>query len=130
MMDLLALPTMAQVREEVAPKWANKAMKSIVSVLTYDKNNELLKSGTGVVVSDGIVVCDYNLLRNAYSGKVSDTNGTLVDVERILGADSNYGLVKMQVTGKKLSPVTIGGRHPGNTLGSRTALPSLRARAS
>ena len=44
MMALLALPTMAQVREEVAPKWANKAMKSIVSVLTYDKNNELLKS--------------------------------------------------------------------------------------
>ena len=119
MMALLALPTLAQVREEVAPKWANKVMKSIVSVLTYDKNNELLKSGTGVVVSDGVVVCDYNLLRDAYSGKVSDTNGTLVDVERILGADSNYGLVKMQVTGKKLSPVTIGGSTSAST-GSQT----------
>ena len=118
-MALLALPTMAQVREEVAPKWTNKAMKSIVSVLAYDKNNELLHNGTGVVVDNDIVVCDYNLLREAYSAKVSDTSGNLIDVERILGADSNYGLVKMQLKGKKLTPVAIGGS-TASSVGAQT----------
>ena len=119
MMALLALPTLAQVREEVAPKWTNKAMKSIVSVLAYDKNNELLHNGTGVVVDNDIVVCDYNLLREAYSAKVSDTSGNLIDVERILGADSNYGLVKMLLKGKKLTPVAIGGS-TASSVGAQT----------
>ena len=31
-----------QAQEAAVPKWGSKAMKAIVSVLTYDKDNNLL----------------------------------------------------------------------------------------
>ena len=93
--------------EQSAPKWVAKTSKAIVSILTYDKNKELLHSGTGAFVSaDGICVSDYAVWRDAYSASVIDQDGHSYEVERILGADDMYGVVRFRVAAKKVSFLT------------------------
>ncbi|MBR3443353.1 MAG: hypothetical protein IKG96_06805 [Bacteroidaceae bacterium] len=94
--------------EQPAPKWTAKACKAIVSVLTYDRNNELLHSGTGAFITpDGVGVSDYSVWRDAYSGAVVDQDGHRYEVERILGADDTYGVVRFRVSdAKKVSTLS------------------------
>lgn len=80
------------------PKWGSKAMKSIVEVLTYDKDGNLKSQGTGFYISsDGMALADYALFKDAYSAVVVDVNGEKNDVKWILGADDTYSVVKFKV---------------------------------
>lgn len=92
-----------------APKWASKVAKGIVSVMTYDKNGNLLHSGTGFFINaQGEAVADYAVFDGASKAVVLDASGKKYDVDYILGADDTYGLVKFSVKGDKttaLQPV-------------------------
>ena len=93
--------------EQPTPKWAGKVGKAIVSVLTYDQNKELLHSGTGAfVTADGVCISDYSVWRDAYSASVIDQDGRRYEVERILGADDMYGVVRFRVPAKKVNFLT------------------------
>ena len=93
--------------EQPTPKWAGKVGKAIVSVLTYDKNKELLHSGTGTfITADGVGVSDYSVWRDAYSAVVIDQDGHRYEVERILGADDTYGVVRFRTDAKKVNFLT------------------------
>ena len=96
------------------PKWGSKAMKSIVEVLTYDKDGNLKSQGTGFYISsDGVALADYALFKDAYSAVVVDVNGEKNDVKWILGADDTYSVVKFKVatagssSKKKESPAAL-----------------------
>ena len=89
---------MLQAQEAAVPKWGSKAMKSIVEVLTYDKDGNLKSQGTGFYISsDGVALADYALFKDAYSAVVVDVNGEKNDVKWILGADDTYSVVKFKV---------------------------------
>ncbi|MBO4451514.1 MAG: hypothetical protein J5770_03750 [Bacteroidaceae bacterium] len=93
-----------QAQEAAVPKWGSKVMKGIVSVLSYDKDGNLLKSGTGFYISaDGLGLADYNVFKDAYSAVVVDTNGEKSSVEWIMGADDTYSIVKFKVASSKSS---------------------------
>ena len=48
------------------PKWVEKAKRAVFSVVTYDKNDQLLNTGNGFFVSeDGIALSDYSLFKGA-----------------------------------------------------------------
>ena len=97
---LLAVPAKAQ--EAAVPKWGSKVQKGVVSVVSYDKDGNQLKSGTGFYISnDGIAIADYELFYGAYSAIVSDMNGKKNKVERILGANDTYSLVRFKVATEK-----------------------------
>ncbi|MBR3093516.1 MAG: tetratricopeptide repeat protein [Bacteroidaceae bacterium] len=83
------------VMAQSAPKWASKVSKGIVSVMTYDKNDNLLHSGTGFFINTrGEAVADYAVFEGASKAVVLDATGKKYDVDYILGADETYGLVK------------------------------------
>ena len=91
-----------QAQEAAVPKWGSKAMKAIVSVLTYDKDNNLLNSGTGFYINtEGVAIADYHLFKDAYNAVVVDVNGDKSPVKWILGADDTYSIVKFKVDTKK-----------------------------
>lgn len=93
--------------------WTSKALKSIVSVNTYDKENNLLHSGTGFYVSNtGNVIADYDIFREAYSASVIDQSGKKYEVQRILGADDTYGIVKFSTNSGKTTPLTLAASRP------------------
>ena len=78
-----------------APKWTKKAQKSVVSVITYDEDGNLMKSGTGFYCDDkGKAVADYSLFKGAHGAVVIDYSGKKWNVTRIVGADDVYGMVR------------------------------------
>ncbi len=116
----LATTTWAQDAEVAVPKWGSKVQKSLVSLIAYDQNHEMIHEGTAAFVSDnGVAVADYALLRDAYSAIVVTADGKKLDVSRILGADDTYGVVKMQIDTKKSTPLTFASSTSG-TSGTRT----------
>ena len=76
MMTMLTSVLCMQAQEAPTAGWMNKIQKSIVSLNSYDKDMNLLHSGTAFYISsDGVAVADYNLLRDAYSAVVVDQSG-------------------------------------------------------
>ena len=68
---LLAQWTMAQ-----APKWVEKAKHAVFSVVTYDKNDQILNTGNGFFVTeDGVALSDYTLFKGAQRAVIIDNEG-------------------------------------------------------
>jgi len=104
----LCLQAYAQEREGAAPKWANKAQKSIVSVVTYDQNQNMLASGSGVVIDNqGTVLGGLQPLPRGIQRRGGGHGRTESDVDRILGANDTYDIVKMTTKAGKTSPLTL-----------------------
>ena len=86
------------------PKWVTNAKKAVFSVMTFDKSDNLLKTGNGFFISEaGVGVSDFNLFKGAHKAVVIDTEGKKYPVYSILGADDTYDVVKFSVDleGKK-----------------------------
>lgn len=111
-----ALSPLAQA-QITSPK---DAYKAIVSVTAYSADGAKLKTGNGTFIgADGTCVANYALLKGAARAEVTDFKGNICAVGRILGASSNYGLVKFTTTGtKKPAYFSIIGESPlvGTTL--------------
>ncbi len=97
----------AQMEEAAAPKWVAKMQKAVFSLLTYDKDGNLMKSGTGFYIGDnGEAIADYSLFRGACKAMAVDMGGNKNEVALILGADDTYGLVRFRVEAKKNAVLT------------------------
>lgn len=103
--------TMAQ-----APKWLDKTKKAIFSVITYDKDNNILNTGNGFfVTSNGVALSDYTLFRGAQRADVVTSDGKTLPVSAIMGANSMYDVVKFRVAVDKkgVTPLTVATNVPG-----------------
>lgn len=91
------------------PKWASKARKGIISIITYNKDNKILHTGNGFFVKDnGTAVADYGLFVDAQRAVVIDADGKEHAVDCILGANSIYDVVKFRIkTDKKVEPLAL-----------------------
>ncbi len=101
------LPVMAQ--KQKAPKWMNKGKKAVVMVTTYGKDGMKLTSGMGVFVSEtGDLLTTYELFKGAERATVTDVDGKVYPISRIVGADELYDVIKVRVEGvKKLAYLPI-----------------------
>ena len=105
---LSAVTALATAQEAPAPKWLSKVQKSIISVIAYDKDKKMIHEGVGYVISaDGVAVADYSLFRDAYSAVAVDASGNQSEVERILGADDLYNIIRFRIASKKTTPLTL-----------------------
>ena len=58
------------------PKWANKARKAVFSVITYNKENQILNTGNGFYIDEnGTAVSDYTLFKGAERAVVVTADG-------------------------------------------------------
>ena len=111
---VVSLGLLAQ--EKPAPKWVPKVQKSVYSLITYDQHQEKMHEGVAFAVSaDGALVSDYATFLEAYSAVVVDASGNKYDVERILGADDLYGLVRFRIANKRTTPLTLANPASANT---------------
>lgn len=80
------------------------AYKATLNVFTYDADGKLLGSTTGVMLSPtGIAASAYSIFAGAVRAEVIDYKGKRYEVKRILGASSDYDLIRFQVDGIKKS---------------------------
>ncbi|MBR5541336.1 MAG: serine protease [Bacteroides sp.] len=78
-----------------APKWAEKAKKAVFSVVTYNKDNQIKGTGNGFYIdARGIALSDYTLFEGAERAVIVNADGKQLDVNRIMGADDMYDVVK------------------------------------
>ena len=84
------------------PKWLKKALKAQITIVTYDKEGNILRSGQGFFIDEqGTAVADYTLFHQAYSARVITADGKELQVNSINGASSLYDVVKFNVCHKK-----------------------------
>ena len=91
------------------PKFASKLQKAIVELTAYDRQGQVLKTGTAFYVgNEGEALADYSLLRDSYKAIVTDATGKQSEVDCILGADDVYSMVRFRVktTGNAVLPVS------------------------
>ncbi len=91
------------------PKWVEKARKSVFSIITYDKNNNIKSTGNGFYIdTKGTALSDYTLFENAERAVIIDSDGKQRDVISIQGANAIYDVVKFSTpVAKKQTSLTI-----------------------
>ena len=92
------------------PKWVEKAKRAVFSVVTYDKNDKMLNTGNGFLVSeDGLALSDYTLFKGAERAVVITSEGKQMPVSLILGANDMYDVIKFRVaiTEKKVPALIV-----------------------
>lgn len=113
---LLLLCCMAQGSMAQEPKWVEKAARAVFSIVTYNKDGKILKTGNGFFVSeDGVALSDYTLFEGAMRAVILDYEGKQMPVESILGADDMYDIIKFRVgiTGKDVPALPLVTVAPG-----------------
>lgn len=79
------------------PKWANKAKKAVFSVVTYNKDNQILNTGNGFYIdTNGTAVSDYTLFKGADHAVIITADGKELPVQYIMGANDLYDVVKFK----------------------------------
>ena len=92
---IIACCFFVQIASAQAPKWAEKAKKAVFSVITYDKENKIKGTGNGFYIdAQGIALSDYSLFEGAERAVIINADGKQLDVNRIMGANSMYDVVK------------------------------------
>ena len=106
---IIACCFFAQIVSAQAPKWAEKAKKAVFSVVTYDKENKIKGTGNGFYIdAQGIALSDYSLFEGAERAVIINADGKQLDVNRIMGANSMYDVVKFNTPiDKKQMTLTI-----------------------
>lgn len=98
---LLCLLCVATQAQEM-PKWTKKARNAIFSIITYDNQDNIQSTGNGFFISEtGEAVSDYTLFKGAERAIVITTTGKQFPVQKILGADDMYDIIKFQVDTQK-----------------------------
>lgn len=106
----VALLAVQPVSSQQTPKWVEKAKRAVVSVVTYDKDGRMLHSGNGFFIADdGTALSDYSLFKDAARAVVVTPEGREMNVDRVMGANSLYDVIKFRVdiSGKKVPALTL-----------------------
>ena len=99
---LTALLSLAGYAQET-PKWIKKARNAIFSIVTYDSEDKILRTGNGFFISEeGEALSDYSTFKGAERAVIVTSTGKQFPVTQILGADDMYDIVKFRTdTGKE-----------------------------
>ncbi|MBO4802119.1 MAG: tetratricopeptide repeat protein [Bacteroidaceae bacterium] len=90
------------------PKWAKKARKAQLNLITYDASGQLLHSTNGFFIDEaGTALSDYASFKGAARAVAIDEKGNEYPVETIVGASSLYDVIKLHIGGIKSTPVTL-----------------------
>lgn len=100
------IATMASAQ---VPKWAEKAKKAVFSVVTYDKEKKIKGTGNGFYIdTQGTALSDYSLFDGAESAVIVNADGKQLEINKILGANSMYDVIKFNTSiEKKQMTLTI-----------------------
>jgi hypothetical protein len=90
-----------------------KVNPSIVYIETYNKYNEKVGSGSGVIVSkDGVVVTNHHVIVDVTEiqyVKIRLHNGQVYETDQVIGYSDNRDLAVLKINGpKNLVPITLG----------------------
>lgn len=97
-----------------------KVNPSIVYIETYNKYNQKVGSGSGVIVSkDGVVVTNHHVIVDVTEisyVKIRLHNGQIYETDQVIGYSANRDLAVLKINGpKNLVPIVLGDSNKINT---------------
>ncbi len=95
-----------------AQKWMKKARKAQVSVIAYDKQDNMKESQGFYIDESGIVLTDYDVMKGAVKALVIDAKGKEYPVQVILGGNSMYNIIKLGLKLEKCPYLEIAHESP------------------
>lgn len=101
---LILMQSGGMLLAQKAPKWAERARRSVFTIEATDKSGNVTR-GTGFFVGDqGEAVSNYTLFIGADRATVIDADGGRLPVVCILGADDLYDVIRFKVSSQKKLP--------------------------
>lgn len=95
------------------PSWSKKMSKAVFTLKTFSADGELLGSSSGFFVGEhGEAISSYAPFKNAAKAVAIDNAGKEWDVEKILGANETYDVIKFRVAIKKSPSVEFAAAKP------------------
>jgi len=105
---LVAALAMVAIVPDSAQSWTKKASRSVFTLKTFAADGSLLASSNGFFVGDnGEAVSTFQPFRGAQRAIVIDAQGKEMAVDRILGANDTYDVVRFRVDTKKSVPLAL-----------------------
>ena len=96
---------------------AKKAVKSVITVMTFDGDGNLKGSEEGFFISsDGEAVSCYTPFAGASRAVVIDANGKEYDVECVSGANELYDVIKFRTSARKCAFLPTGDADEGDAV--------------
>lgn len=89
-------------------KTEEKNYESVVTISTYDKNDNLITQGSGFIATkDGAIVTNLHLLNKAVTVKVKTTNDKFLEIAGVLYCDKVNDLAILKAKDTDLSAVSL-----------------------
>lgn len=100
--------------------------QSLLKVCSYDRQGKELHRGWGFFVSaGGTAVAPYEVFKEAWSAKITDSKGKQWNVTRICGASDLYDVVKFNTDCNKATPLEPSAQKPAR--GAAVVLQTLKS---
>jgi len=97
------------VRAADIPLLIQQAKPAIVEILTYDRQNKLLKTGTGFFVSpDGAVLTNFHVISGGCSVMAKTPTGALYFLKSVVAESESDDVAKLQFLAADVSYLTLG----------------------
>ena len=78
------------------PKWVKQATKSMLTLQAIQQRGDTLSANAFFTDEGGTLVAPFKLIQNARSAWVTDASGNRFEVNRILGFNSTYDVVRLR----------------------------------
>jgi hypothetical protein len=111
MFSIVLLFSTALSAQKTAKQVYQNATPAVVSLTTYDADNNALGSGSGLLVrSNGVVVSNFHVVKNAHHAIIKLQNGEKFNAigRCIVNYDINRDFVILKIPGFNLPTVTLG----------------------
>src|SRR5258707_5704331 len=106
---LISIVGTAPVQATDIPALVQRAKPAVVEILTFDQQNDLLKTGTGFFISpDGLLLTNYHVISGGSSIMAKTPTGAVYFLKSIVAAPEPYDVAKLQFFATDVACLTLG----------------------
>ena len=87
---------------------ASKTLISTVSIFMLDNSNQIKSLGSGVIISDNLIVTNYHVIDGAYSGYIKlNKSDTQYKIDGFVNLDPKNDLALLRISGIHSNPIEL-----------------------
>jgi serine protease Do len=106
---LISIVGTAPVQATDIPALVQRAKPAVVEILTFDRQNDLLKTGTGFFISpDGLLLTNFHVISGGSSMMAKTPTGAVYFLKSVLSASKTYDVAELQFFATDVPYLSLG----------------------